>query len=433
MRAQDAARVMQLTFKKQVQEWKDILLRGTEPPALERYTRAFHEQERSVVSQGTDLRTMVEDEEVQTAVDHFLIGHQAMAAKYEAALKAFTEAHGQNQRLVDAMVIGQDRVPTDSLDKVVLLLAHGTERRQRAMRSETLLLASVILVLLGALVAASIVLARRTSGVLTRAVREIAAGAEQVVYAASQVSSSSQALAQGASEHAACLEQTSASTDRITALTHQNAEAGRQCSRLMVRAQEIGKGGRQAAAQLAETMNGIDASSKEISKILAVIEGIAFQTNILALNAAVEAARAGASGAGFAVVADEVRNLARRCAEAAKTTTDLVSRSVAGASEGRTGLLAVNESLGQSGQIRNDVQEVADTVTQGSAEQTRGMDEIAKAIAQMERVTQSNAASAEQTAAAAEELVAQSEAMKDVVRDLAALVGGDKSTPLPAS
>jgi methyl-accepting chemotaxis protein len=194
----------------------------------------------------------------------------------------------------------------------------------------------------------------------------------------------------------------------------------------MAQAQKVGKGGRAAAAQLAETMQAINASSQEISKVLSVIDGIAFQTNILALNAAVEAARAGEAGAGFAVVADEVRNLAHRSAEAAKKTTDLVSRSVASAHEGRDRLEAVNASLGQSAQISIDVQQVAGALTKGSAEQARGVDQIGKAITQMERVTQSTAASAEESAAAAEELVAQSENMHAIVRDLASLVGSSK-------
>jgi methyl-accepting chemotaxis protein len=423
---EDTARVMQVTFKKQVQEWKDILLRGSEESALRHYADAFHEQEKSVVAQAAQLRAAVADEEACAAIDRFTSAHRAMAEKYEAALRIFEEAKGGNQHAVDAMVAGQDRGPTDLIDQLVVLLNRHNEQLRRAVRNGSLLLASVIPLLIAALAAVSLAVLRRVNGVLRHAAMEIGTTAEQVASAAAQVASSTQALAAGASEQAASLEETSATMEEMAAATNQNAEAARECSRLMVRAQDIGKGGRAAAAELAETIKSINSSSGEVSRILSVIDAIAFQTNILALNAAVEAARAGEAGAGFAVVADEVRSLAHRCAEAAKTTTELVGRDVAGAREGSTKLDRVNHSLGQSAQIRNDVQRVADTVAQCSAEQANGADQIGKAIAQMERVTQSTAASAEQGAAAAEELVAQSETMRAIVRDLVSLVGSSK-------
>ena len=416
------ARVVQLTFKKQVQEWKDILLRGCEISALQKYGDAFHSQEKSVVSQAAELRAAVEDEEARAVIDQFTAAHQAMAEKYEGSLKLFTEAQGQNQHAADAMVKGQDRAPTDLIDKLVGLLAQRNQQQRRSISNESFQIGFSMLILLGMLVAVSLLVMRRINVILARVVKEISASAGQVASAAAQVSSSSQALAQGAAEHAASLEETSASTGEIASITQQNSESARQCSSLMVRAQEIGKGGRAAAAQLSETMQAIHSSSEEISKILSVIDGIAFQTNILALNAAVEAARAGEAGAGFAVVADEVRNLARRSAEAAQTTTELVTCSVASAREGRKRLEAVNHSLGQSAQIRIDVEQVANAVSKSSVEQARGVDQIAKAITDMERATQSTAASAEQGAAAAEELVAQSNALKAIVRDLTSLV-----------
>ena len=290
-------------------------------------------------------------------------------------------------------------------------------------RLHAALLGSLLLILLGMVAFVSVFEVRKIDAALARVVSQVSTSVEQISSAAAQVSSSSQSLAQSTSEHAASLEETSASSQQIAALTQQNAESARECSRLMAQAQEIGKGAREGALKLSETMLSINASCEEISKILSVIDGIAFQTNILALNAAVEAARAGEAGAGFAVVADEVRNLAHRSAEAARTTTDLVSRSVASAREGRERLEMVTASWGQSAQVREAVKQVADSVSQSSVEQTRGVDQIAKAVSQMERATQSTAASAEQSAAAAEELVAQSEGIKTAVRGLASLVG----------
>jgi methyl-accepting chemotaxis protein len=190
-----------------------------------------------------------------------------------------------------------------------------------------------------------------------------------------------------------------------------SAAAAHDCSKLMVRAQEIGKGGRAAAQQLGETMDAINSSSQEISKILKVIDDISFQTNILALNAAVEAARAGESGAGFAVVADEVRSLARRCAEAAAATTELVTRSVAADQEGNLKLQAVNNSLGQSAQIRIDVQTVADRVSKCSDEQKQCIRQISQAVHQLGDVAQSTASGAEESVSAGGELLAQAQVL----------------------
>jgi CHASE3 domain sensor protein len=218
LRTQDMARVMQLTFKKQVQEWKDILLRGGEASALQKYGDAFHKQEKTVVALAAELRGTVADHEARAVIDQFTAAHQGMAGKYDEALKFFTEAKGQNQHAVDAMVKGQDRAPTDLIDKLVGLLAERNEQQRRWIRSESLLIGSFLLILLGMLAAVSVSMMRRTNATLARAVREISASAEQVSSAAAQVSSSSQALAQGTSEHVASLEETSASTQEIASI-----------------------------------------------------------------------------------------------------------------------------------------------------------------------------------------------------------------------
>jgi methyl-accepting chemotaxis protein/methyl-accepting chemotaxis protein-1 (serine sensor receptor) len=171
-------------------------------------------------------------------------------------------------------------------------------------------------------------------------------------------------------------------------------------------------------------MDDIKTSSDKVSKIIKVINEIAFQTNILALNAAVEAARAGEAGMGFAVVADEVRSLAQRCAQAAKDTADLIEESIAKSYDGKNKVDQVAVAIRAITEESAKVKTLVDEVSVGSTEQTRGIEQIAKALTQMEQVTQQSAANAEESAAAAEQLTAQASTLMEVVGQLHAMVGG---------
>jgi methyl-accepting chemotaxis protein/methyl-accepting chemotaxis protein-1 (serine sensor receptor) len=263
------------------------------------------------------------------------------------------------------------------------------------------------------------------NGSLSESIAEIRDGAEQISSAASQVSSSSQSLAQGSSEQAASLEETSASSEEINSMARKNTDNSRSTAQLLSESQvKVTLANRQLADMLV-SMNDINESSGKISKIIKVIDEIAFQTNILALNAAVEAARAGEAGMGFAVVADEVRSLAQRSAQAAKDTAILIEDSIAKSNEGKSKVDQVAIAIRAVTEDTARVKVMVDEVSIGSEEQSRGIDQISKAIVQMEQVTQSTAASAEESAAAAEELNAQSETLKDIVGRLQAMVDGE--------
>jgi methyl-accepting chemotaxis protein len=251
----------------------------------------------------------------------------------------------------------------------------------------------------------------------------------QVGQAAAQVSSSSQLLAEGSSEQAASVEETSASLEELSSMTRRNAENAQKANDLARAARGAADKGADDMQQMSLAMAAIKTSSDDIAKIIKTIDEIAFQTNILALNAAVEAARAGEAGMGFAVVADEVRNLAQRSATAAKETADKIEGAIGKTAQGVEISKQVTEALnGIVAQIRQ-VDELIAEVAGASKEQTQGITQINSAVGQMDKVTQSNAASAEESAAAAEELNAQAEIMKQSVAELLQLVGGGGNRP----
>jgi len=262
---------------------------------------------------------------------------------------------------------------------------------------------------------------------VTRLATTLSGAAEQTAGAAVQVSSASQSLAEGASEQAASLEETSSSLEEMSSMTKRNAETASKVKELGSEARKAGDLGVKDMAALVGAMDAIKRSSADIAKIIKTIDEIAFQTNILALNAAVEAARAGEAGAGFSVVADEVRNLAQRCAQAAKETAgkieDAVHKSTVGADISAKVAKSLEEIVGKARQV----DEMAGEVAAASQEQSEGITRVNTAVVQMDKVTQRNAANAEESAAAGEDLTAQAVALKQAVSDLLRLVDGQKA------
>jgi methyl-accepting chemotaxis protein len=249
-------------------------------------------------------------------------------------------------------------------------------------------------------------------------------GAGEVSSAAEQVSSAAQALAQGSSEQAAAAEETSSSSEEMAAMTRQNAGNAQEAKTLAETAQNSAEKGFQAMTRMSTAIAEIQKSSMDTSKIMKVIDEIAFQTNLLALNAAVEAARAGEAGKSFAVVAEEVRNLAQRSAEASRNTSALIEQSIKSADNGVQISKEVGEALQGITESSRRVNDLVAQIAAASNDQTHGIEQINSAIGQMGTVTQQNAANAEESAAAAEELSSQVEELNHVVRQLRALVQG---------
>ncbi|MGA2148473.1 MAG: methyl-accepting chemotaxis protein [Bryobacteraceae bacterium] len=266
---------------------------------------------------------------------------------------------------------------------------------------------------------------RKVSADLRGFAGNIAESADHVSGASKQVSSTSQSLAQGASEQAASLEETSASTEEIASITRKNADHTQQVAALMQQSGQAAGEVNHTLDRMMEKMQEIDASSNKIARIIKVIDEIAFQTNILALNAAVEAARAGEAGLGFAVVADEVRNLAQRCAQAAKDTAGLIEESIATSHDGNERLNKMAEAVRHMTESSTQVKTLVDEVNVGSQEQAHGMEQIARAVAQMEQVTQRTAASAEEGASAGTELNGYASTLQGLVKEMRDMVGSD--------
>ncbi len=250
---------------------------------------------------------------------------------------------------------------------------------------------------------------------LVETISAVRDGAHAIDTAAREIAVGNMDLSSRTEEQAASLEQTSASMGELTTAVKHNTDNARQGNMLATNASSTAGRGGEMVRRVVDTMHRISGSSKQVGQIIGVIEGIAFQTNILALNAAVEAARAGEQGRGFAVVAAEVRNLAQRSASAAREIKELIDQSATHVDEGSN---LVDETGGAIQEVVESVKRVASLMNEiaaASEEQLAGIEQVNRAVAQMDDVTQQNAALVEEASAAAQSLAAQSNGMREVV------------------
>jgi methyl-accepting chemotaxis protein len=284
----------------------------------------------------------------------------------------------------------------------------------------------------------SFIITRSITGPINTVIAVLSEGSEEVDSASGQLTQSSNTLAEGATENAASLEETSAALEELNSMTNRNADNAAQANSLMAQAINSVEQANKSMENVIRAMAEISISGNEIGKIIKTIDEIAFQTNLLALNAAVEAARAGEAGAGFAVVADEVRNLAIRSADAAKNTSDLIASTIGNINLCSDMVNATAENFKTVETNAGKVAELISEVAEASKEQSQGIGQITTAMTQMDKVTQSNAASAEESASAAGQLALQAGNLLTAVDEIRTLVHGQggnghpKRTETPA-
>ncbi len=372
-------------------------------------------------------------------------------AKWAGVVKGNTELENTAQKAVGFIAeyeaagnqfynsVLEDKVVAQELASTATGVVGSINKLQEALKKDMdgiiantnriAVLVTVCAIIVGVIMA--IFITRSITKPINRVIEGLNSGSEQVTAASGQVSSASQSLAQGASEQASSLEETSSSLEEMSSMTRQNADNANQANNVMKETNTMVASGVDAMKRMGSAIEQIKASSTETAKIIKTIDEIAFQTNLLALNAAVEAARAGEAGKGFAVVAEEVRNLARRSAEAAKNTADLIETSQKNSEAGVTVANDVAKNLSGIQESAGKVATLVAEIAAASKEQAQGIDQINTAVAEMDKVVQQNAANAEESASASEELSSQAQELNAMVAQLVSIVSGSKGTAAP--
>jgi methyl-accepting chemotaxis protein len=408
-----------LTQLTSVQSAIQLLLRQKDPDELEKQLKILERSGQDlaglIAQHGASGRSMASQlAELKAAekkvIDPLLLGNTGAAyeefitgygLQHDKLAAAIEELAAENQRLALAQMEAQQQSAHRVLIRTILAMAA----------------AAVVLLAVGWIMRAGI------SRGLQRIAAALGSASENVSAGASQIAEASQSLATGASEQAASLEETSASLEEMSSMTQRNALDARNAKGLAEDARSAAEIGATDMSEMTMAMDEIKVASDNIAKSLKAIDEIAFQTNLLALNAAVEAARAGQQGLGFAVVANEVRTLAQRSADAARENaariTDCVLKSQRGVELSAKVACGLTEIVDKA----RKVDELVGQIASASEEQSRGIGQVNTAVAQMDKVTQSNAASSEESAAASEELQAQANALGAAVGDLLKIAG----------
>ncbi len=456
--ARDVAQVRS-DFQTQVQEWKNVLLRGGDAKQLDRYWNGFQKSEASVKDAVARLAKELPQGASRDLLVQFEQAHARMGAGYRQGLEAFKAANF-DAAAGDEAVKGMDREPNRTLaatietlsDEAAAVAARADRSAQRALMLASLgMLLTGVAVVVGAAVYVRVSMRRLRDAAeaadrvaqgdltrpiepqgndeltqvaqallkmqhsLARIVGTVRGNAESVATASSQIAQGNLDLSQRTEEQASALEETASSMEELSTTVRQNADNARQAHQLVQGASSVAARGGEVVGQAVHTMQGISERAQKMSDIIGVIDGIAFQTNILALNAAVEAARAGEQGRGFAVVAGEVRHLAQRSAQAAKEIKLLITDSIDSVEQGATLVHRAGETMQEVVQSVRRVSDIIGEISSASSEQSAGVAQVSQAVTQMDQATQQNAALVEESAAAADSLQRQAQALVQAV------------------
>jgi methyl-accepting chemotaxis protein len=441
----------QVAFKVQVQDWKDILLRGHDQKDYDNYLAQFKDRDEAFRKEMDALKTRTAKLGLPTAaIDDAVKAHDELDQEYRAALQGFQMAKAETSTLVDRQVRGKDRPLDEKLVKIVEELRQyardASAKASEAGAIEARRMTVIFVTVTALVVAAGIVLGlvilrgitrplaeavsvaekvaagdltvivqnaskdevgklldslRDMTAKLSQVVGEVRSSAESLSSASEEVSATSQSMNQAASEQAASVEETSASVEQMTASITQNGENAKVTDGMAIQAAKQATEGGVAVEQTVAAM-------KDIAKKISIIDDIAYQTNLLALNAAIEAARAGEHGKGFAVVAGEVRKLAERSQVAAQEIGEMAGTSVAVAEKAGKLLVEMVPAIKKTSDL---VQEIA----AASQEQSSSVGQINTSMTQLNQVTQQNASSSEELAATAEEMSSQAQNLQQLV------------------
>ncbi|HYF61093.1 MAG TPA: methyl-accepting chemotaxis protein [Burkholderiaceae bacterium] len=461
-RHERAIRAIETQFKEQVQEWKNVLLRGKDPEQLRRYWDAFEKREKAVVDGAATLLTGGLEPKVRELLEAFGKAHAEMGVRYRKGLETFRASDFAHDR-GDAAVRGVDRDAVRLLDEATHLIekreaALAETATARSRRAQLVTLAAVaavallglalgwwisrsVLRVLGGEPADAVLAAQRVAqgdltirpptrdgdrtslmanlatmqASLATLVEGIRAGAEQIRVATTEVSQGNVDLSSRTEQQSSSLQETASAMEELTGTVRQTADNARSANQLAQASRETAMRGGEVVERVVRTMASISESAGKVREIITVIDGIAFQTNILALNAAVEAARAGEQGRGFAVVASEVRTLAQRSADAAREIKRLIEDSVSKVSDGTELVGQAGTTMGDVVQSVRRVTDLIGEITSAAEQQSSGIEQVNLAVAQLDAVTQQNAALVEEAAAATQSMEQQSRLLVDAV------------------